>query len=301
MNVLVAGGAGFVGRALCAELAARGHDVTAASRSPDPGVLPDRVATAELDVTDPPLHEGVAGHDAVVNLVALPSHVESSRSHERVHLGGTRNLLRASEATAVERFVQLGGLGVDAGVDTAYFRAKRRAERLVRDADTGWVVYRPSVVFGDGCAFLPFVRRLARPGVVPLPGGGRSRLHPIWVGDLAPMLADGVTDADRAGGTYELGGPAVLTLADIVRLVGDDPTVVPVPGPVAAVGATVAEAVPGLPVGRDQYRALGHDNVADPNDVTAFGVSPGSLLSLEAYLRGEAAPATTGAVGGGES
>jgi NADH dehydrogenase len=300
MNALVAGGAGFVGRALCAELAARGHDVTAASRSPDPGVLPDGVATVELDVTDPPLRDAVAGHDAVVNLVALPSHVESSRSHERVHLGGTRNLLRASEATGVDRFVQLSGLGVDAGVDTAYFRAKRRAGRLVRDADTGWIVYRPSVVFGDGCAFLPFVRRLARAGVVPLPGGGGSLLHPIWVGDLAPMLADGVEDPDRAGETYELGGPEEIALADVVRLVGDDPTVVPVPMPLAGVGAVAAEFVPGLPVGRDQYRALDHDNVADPNDVTAFGVSQASLLSLEAYLRG-AAPATTGTVGGGES
>jgi len=290
MDVLVAGGAGFVGRELCRVLHDRGHGVTAASRSPDPSVLPDGVATETLDVTDARLDGTVAGHDAVVNLVALPAHVQSrGRSHETVHAAGTRHLVAASERTGVGRFVQMSALGVDADVDTAYFRAKRRAERAVRDADLKRVVYRPSLVFGDGCAFVPFVERTVPPVVAPLPGGGRTRLHPMWVGDLAPMVADGVTDDFRAGATYELGGPEVLTLATVVQQIVGERVVLPVPMPLAALGAAAADLVPWLPVGRDQYRALRHDNVAADSDVSAFGADPERLTSLAAYVSGRSA------------
>lgn len=287
MDVLVAGGSGFVGRALCRVLDEQGHAVTAASRSPHADGLPAGVSTAVLDVTDPPLDGSLEGHDAVVNLVALPSHVQPrSRSHDAVHLDGTRHLLAASERTGVDRFVQLSGLGVDSGVDTAYFRAKRRAEAAVREADLEWVIYRPSVVFGDGCAFVPFVERAVPPVVAPLPGGGRMRLQPIWVGDLAPMLADGVVADRHAGSVYELGGPEVLTLAETVQRIVGDRVVVPVPMPLAALGAAIAERLPRVPIGRDQHRVLAHDNVVAENDVTAFGVEEADLTTLGAYLDG---------------
>lgn len=284
-RVLVAGGAGFVGRSLCRVLVERGHDVTAASRSPDHSALPDSVATTTLDVTDPDLTEAVAGHDAVVNLVALPSHVQPrGRSHDVVHRDGTAHLLRASEETGVDRFVQLSGLGVDEGVDTAYFRAKRAAEEAVRESALDWTIYRPSVVFGDGCAFLPFLRRITPPLVGALPGGGAMRIQPIWVDDLAPMLADGVTDPGHGGQTYDIGGPERLTLAESVRIVTGARVVLPIPMPLAAVGFRVAEALPGVPLGRDQYRAFALDNTTTDNDVTAFGVDEATMLTLGTYV-----------------
>ncbi|ESP89420.1 SDR family oxidoreductase [Candidatus Halobonum tyrrellensis] len=288
MNVFVAGGTGFVGRSLCAVLADRGHAVTAASRSPDPSGLPPGVDTAAVDVTDPDhLSDAVAGHDAVVNLVALPSHVQPrGRSHDAVHRGGTRNLVRACGERGVDRFVQISGLGVDGGAHTAYFAAKRRAERLVRRSDLEWVVYRPSVVFGDGCAILPFVRSVVPPGVAFLPGGGDAmRLQPLWVGDLAPMLADGVTDARHVGRVYRLGGPEVLTLAELARLVRRVRLVVPVPLPAAAVAFGAAELLPWVPFGLDQYRVLRLDNTVADNDVGAFGVDEAAMLRLREYLR----------------
>jgi NADH dehydrogenase len=285
MDILVAGGAGFVGRPLCRVLDERGHAVTAASRSPDADGLPAGVETVAMDVTEPDLTDAVAGHDAVVNLVALPSHVQPrGQTHEAVHRDGTAHLLQASAETGVERFVQLSGLGVDSGVETAYFRAKREAERLVRESSLDRVIYRPSVVFGDGCAFLPFLRRIATPWVAALPGGGRMRIQPIWVGDLAPMIADGVTGDEHVGETCELGGPKRLTLAETVRQVAGSRVVLPIPMGVAAVGAALAEAVPGVPFGRDQYRVMGLDNTVADNDVTAFGVTESQLRTLGAYL-----------------
>lgn len=294
MDVLVVGGSGFVGRSVCGVLIDRGHRVTAASRSPDSSDLPDGVETAALDVTGTDLDAVVDGHDAVVNLVALPSHVQPrGRTHEAVHLGGTRRLLAASEHTGVERFVQMSGLGVDAGIETAYFRAKREAERAVRESDMEWVIYRPSVVFGEGCAFVPFVRRIIPPVVAPLPGGGRMELQPLWVGDLAPMVADGVDTDGVAGECYTLGGPERLTLAQLVEKLVGERIVLPIPMPVAALGATIAEFLPFVPIGRDQYRVLAHDNVVASNAVTAFGVESDALTSLGEYLRTRPEPASS--------
>ncbi len=284
MDVLVAGGTGFIGRALCRVLDDRGHAVTAASRRPEDGDLPSTVDRVALDVTDNDPTSVVDGHDVVVNLVALPSHRRPRRrSHEDVHLGGTRNLVAASEATGVDRFVQMSGLGVESDIETAYLRAKRRAEDVVRDSSLDWVIYRPSVVFGDGCAFLPFLRSVTAPVLTPLPGGGEMRIHPIWVGDLAPMIADGVEADEHVGETYRIGGPEKLTLAAVVEMLRDT-TVVPVPRGLAAVGFTVAEFVPGIPFDRDQHRVFGLDNTVDDNDVAAFGVEAADLRTLGAYL-----------------
>jgi NADH dehydrogenase len=285
MDVLVAGGSGFIGRALCRVLVDRGHEVTAASRTPDADGLPAAVETAVADVSESDLEELVDGHDAVINLVALPSHVQSrGQSHEAVHFEGTRHLVAAAERTGVERFVQLSGLGVESGVDTAYFRAKRRAERVVRDADLEWVIYRPSVVFGDGCAFIPFIERISPPLATLLPGGERTWLQPIWVDDLAPMLADGLENDRHIGQCYEIGGPERLTLAETVSRIRGGGTVVPIPMGLAAIAAILVDPIPWVPFGRDQYRVLGLDNTTTDNDVTAFGVSPESLRTLSAYL-----------------
>ncbi|WP_222915337.1 NAD(P)H-binding protein [Natrinema sp. SYSU A 869] len=285
MDVLVAGGSGFIGQSLCRVLLERGHAVTVASRTPDAAGLPAAVDTVAVDVTVPGLDDVIDGHDAVVNLIALPSHVQPrGQRHEAVHFDGTRHLVAASERAGIDRFVQLSGLGVESGVETAYFRAKRRAERVVRESELAWVIYRPSVVFGDGCAFIPFVEQLALPLVTPLPGGDQTWLQPIWVEDLAPLLADGLEDDRHVGQCYEIGGPERLTLAETVQRIRGGGVVVAIPMGLAAVAAMVVDPLPWIPFGRDQYRVLGLDNTTADNDVTAFGVSPDSLRTLSASL-----------------
>ncbi|MFB6106888.1 MAG: complex I NDUFA9 subunit family protein [Halobacteriaceae archaeon] len=288
MQVLVAGGTGFIGRHLCRVLADRGHGVTALSRSRDADV-PDGVTLATGDVTD---YGSIAGHvdehDVVVNLVALSPLFEprgGNEMHDRIHLGGTQNLVDAAANGRVDRFVQMSALGADPNGPTAYVRAKGRAEAAVREADVEHVIVRPSVVFGDGGEFLAFTKKLTPPVLAPLPGGGRTRFQPIWVGDLAPMLADAATAPDHAGRTYELGGPAVLTLREVAKLVRPGVTVVPVPMALAGVGLGLAGAIPGVRMGGDQFRSLKFDNTTDDNDVTAFGRTPDSLRTLADYLQ----------------
>ena len=192
--------------------------------------------------------------------------------------------MAAGERTGIDRFVQMSALGVESDVDTAYFRAKRQAERLVRESDLDWVVTRPSVVFGEGCAFVAFLRRFFTLGVAPLPGGGEIRLQPMWVGDLAPILADCATEAGHAGRTYPLGGPEVLTLAEVVRQVCDDPVVLPLPDSLARAAFTLAEAVPFVPFDRDQYRVFALENTVTEDALAAFGLEESSLRTVADYL-----------------
>jgi NADH dehydrogenase len=284
MQVLVAGGTGFIGTHLCPELVERGHDVTALSRSPDDAALPGGVETAAADISSDDLEDIVAGHDAVVNLVALsPLFQPRGRSHQDVHVDGTRNLVQASEAAGVERFVQMSALGADPDGTTAYIRAKGDAEDIVRESGLEWVIFRPSVVFGEGGEFVSFTKKLTPPGIAPLPGGGKTKFQPIWVGDLVPLLADAVADDAHVGETYDIGGPEQLTLGQIARMVRKT-TVIPVPMALAGIGMSIAGAVPGVPFGSDQFRSLQFDNTTADNDVTAFGVDADALQTLGEYI-----------------
>jgi NADH dehydrogenase len=298
MDVLVAGGSGFIGQALCAELTERGHDVTALSRDPDPQNLPEGVETAMGDVTAyDSIVDAFEGADAVVNLVALSPLFEpkgGNEKHDEVHRGGTENCVEAAKAHGVDRFVQMSALGADPDGPTHYIRSKGRAESLVRDADFDHVIVRPSVVFGEGGEFVSFTKRLKgmfAPGLplYPLPGGGKkTRFQPIWVDDLVPMVADGVEDDTHTDETYELGGPEVLTLRAITEMVyeaeGTSITIVGLPMGLAGIGLKTLGVVPGFPMGGDQYRSLNFDNTTDDNDIGAFGVSAAEMQTLGGYL-----------------
>jgi len=290
MNVLVLGGTGFIGRALCAELLERGHAVTALARNPADAGLPDGVTVTMGDVTArASIEPAFDGQDVAVNLVSLSPLFQPPRglTHERVHLGGTRNVVAAAEAQGVPKLVQMSALGADPTGPTEYIRAKGRAERVVTGSDLEWTIFRPSVVFGDGDEFVSFTKQLTTPYVTALPGGGRTRFQPIWVEDLVGMLADGLAD-EHSGETYEIGGPEVLTLADVARLVSESEgrslTVVSMPMGLARLGLSLADPLPFVPLGADQYRSLTFDNTVAENDVVAFGVAPADLLTFREYL-----------------
>jgi uncharacterized protein YbjT (DUF2867 family) len=290
MDVLVTGGTGFIGEALCRELDDRGHEVTALSRSPDDTDLPPGVETVAADVTEyASIVDTFEEQDAVYNLVALSPLYDTGgdRTHERIHLGGTENAVRAAEASGVSRFVQMSALDADPDGDTAYLRAKGEAEVVVRESDLDWTIFRPSVVFGDGGEFVSFTKRLTTPYVTGLPGGGKTRFQPIHRADMVRILAGGL-DAEHAGETYEIGGPEVLTLAAVTKLAyraeGSSVSIIPIPMSLASVGLTLAGPLPFVPFGPDQARSLRLDNTTADNDVDVFGLDRDDLTTLREYL-----------------
>lgn len=291
MQVLVVGGTGFVGRAVCRALDERGHDVAAFARNPADADLPGSVERVAGDVRDASaLDAAVEGRDAVYNLVALSPLFKPKGGYERhfdVHLGGTKRVVDACEKAGVERLVQMSALGADPDGDTAYIASKGQAEAVVNASEVPWTIFRPSVIFGDGGEFVSFVKRLTTPYVTALPGGGRTRFQPIWIEDVARVLAD-TLDARHEGEVYAIGGPEVLTLADVTRIVyaaeGKPVTVLSVPMALADVGLEIAGSVPFLPFGGDQARSLRMDNTVRENDVDAFGLEPSDLRTLTDYL-----------------
>ncbi len=297
MDVLIVGGTGFIGTHLCRELDERGHEVTALSRNPDGEGLPEGVETAMGDVTSyDSIRSAFDGQDAAVNLVALSPLFKpkgGNSKHFEVHRDGTENVVRACEDAGVSRLTHMSAMDANPNGDTAYLRAKGEAENIVKDSDLEWTVFQPSVVFGEGGEFVSFTKRLKgifAPGlpIYPLPGGGKTRFQPVWVGDLVPMLADSLEEDEHVGQVYEIGGPETLTLAEVARLSfeaeGKSVQIVGLPMALAGVGLSVMGKVPGIPMGADQYRSLKMDNTTADNDVGAFGVSASDMKSLDEYL-----------------
>ncbi|AKH98415.1 complex I NDUFA9 subunit family protein [Halanaeroarchaeum sulfurireducens] len=292
MDVLVTGGTGFIGTALCRELDERGQDVTALSRSPTDDGLPSSVETVVGDVTDyDSIESALDGVDIVVNLVALSPLFKPSggdEMHEAIHVRGTENVVRAAEKHDLDAVVQLSALGADPEGPTAYIRSKGRAEGIVRDADLEWTIFRPSVVFGEGGEFVRFTKMLTTPYVTALPGGGKTRFQPIYRGELVDMLATAVEDDSHRNEVYEIGGPEVLSLADVTELVyraeGRSVSVFSVPMSLAGLGLSLADPLPFVPFGTDQIRSLRLDNVPANNDVDAFDRAESSLTSLGEFL-----------------
>lgn len=295
MDILVVGGAGFIGRHLCATLSDRGHAVTALSRSPNPAVLPDDVDTATGDVTDyEAIADAAAGKDALVNLVS-PSPLFKPRGgselYDEIIQGGTETCIQAATDEGVERFCYVSGLDVHPDADTAYLRAKGRAEEIVRESDLDWTIVRPSVVFGDGDEFVGFTRLVTLPVLSPMPGGGKTRFQPIYVENLADVLAETLVGEEHVGQTYEIGGPEVLTLAEVGTLAraakGQSVRPIPVPMGLVKVGMWTMDHIPFAPFGMDQYRSLKLDNTLADNDITVFDVDPDELTTLANYLEVE--------------
>lgn len=292
MHVLVTGGTGFVGRNLCDELAGRGHEVTALSRNPDEKPTPPGVEAVEGDVEEyETIAEPVAEADAVINLVALSPLFKPKGGKERhfeVHLGGTKNVVRAAEEGGVDRLVQMSFLGADSDSSITAMRAKGDAETVVRESDLDWTIFRPSVIFGEGGEFVEFSKKLTTPYITGLPGGGRNRFQPIWIGDMAGILADSLDDERHVGQIYEIGGPEVLTLAEVTELAyeadGKPVTILPIPLPLVGIGLRLVDPLPFIPFGVNQYRSLQVDNTTVSNDISAFGLESSDLKTLRRYL-----------------
>ena len=305
MDVLVLGGDGFVGRHLCAELVERGHAVTALSRTPEPAVLPDEVATTAGDVTDyPSIEVAFEGKDAVVNLTALPPlhQPRPGTYHDTICTGGVINATRAARKHDVTRYVEMSSLGVDPHSPIAYWRTQGIGDMVARSSDLDWVVIRPSFIFGEGSETFAFIERYTTPYLTVLPDGGNQPVfQPIYVEDVARMVADTIEDDDHVGKTYDLGGPDVLTFGEVTRMLyeaeGKSVTILPVPMLLAKVALYAADPVSQIPFGVDQALALEMSNVTEHNDIDAFGLDESDLMTLTAYLQGESGRAKRVPVG----
>jgi NADH dehydrogenase len=292
VTVLVTGGTGFVGPHVVHALRAKETPVRALVRDP---ARATRLAAwgVELvtgDVTDPAsLRAACEGVDAVVHLVAIIK--GRPADFERVMSEGTRNVVAAAQEAGVRRFVLASALGLDERSKDAvpYFAAKWEMERAVRESGLEHVNLRPSFVFGRDGGVLPTFVRLARfAPVTPIIGGGRQRLQPIWIEDLAEYYARAIDEQAAANRTFELGGPDAVSWNEfwerLKRVLGVRRPSVHVPFRAMRLQATVTERLPGAPVTRDQLTMLelGDNVVTDPSAVETFQLP---LVPLDEQLK----------------
>ncbi|MFO1340296.1 MAG: complex I NDUFA9 subunit family protein [Burkholderiaceae bacterium] len=293
---LILGGTGFVGRALARRLAA-GQDerrllvpTRHRAHAQALAVLP------QLDVVEADLHDDaalaglVAGADAVVNLVAV-LHGSEAR-FEQVHVALPRRLAAACAAAGVRRVVHVSALGAAPDAPSRYLRSKARGEAVLRAAGLGLTVLRPSVIFGAEDRLLNLFARLQRfAPVLPL-AGATARFQPVWVEDVAAALARCLADPATIGQTYECTGPAVMTLAELVRAAGrcsgHERPVVALPPALATLQAWAMECLPGEPlVSRDNLASMQVPSVATPGvpGIAALGIAATPLATVApAYL-----------------
>jgi NADH dehydrogenase len=270
--VTVFGGSGFLGRNVVRALCKRDYRVRVAVRRPElAGHLQPLGKVGQIHAVQAnlryPASVAAAMRDAhvAINLVGILT--EGGRQKFNAVQGeGAGAVARA--ASAVEaRMVHVSAIGADANSQSSYARSKAAGEALVLAAVPSATVLRPSVVFGPEDEFTNRFAALARISpFLPLVGGGVTKLQPVYVGDVATAVADAVDGKTRPGATYELGGPEVLTMREIIeiilRIIERQRLLLPLPFGIAKLQANLLQFAPGaLKLTPDQVALLQSDNV----------------------------------------
>ena len=297
-HIVLLGGTGFVGRALCAELVSRagsgGLRLVVPTRRLAHGRAVQCLPGVELVRAnvhdDAELARVLAGAQAVVNLVAILQGDEAA--FERAHVALPRRLAAACQAAGVARLVHVSALGVSADAPSRYLRSKAAGEQVLRDSGLAVTLLRPSVIFGAEDKLLNLFAALQSVApVVPL-AGAASPFQPVWVHDVAAAIATCLERPDTAGRTFECAGPDTLTLADLVRLAGrlagHPRPVLPLPEALGRLQAMLMEWLPGEPLmSRDNLDSMKVPNVASGQlpGLAALGITPASVHAVApAYL-----------------
>jgi NADH dehydrogenase len=282
--ILITGATGFVGHHLVEALLDAGRPVRCLVRQPDrPAVARLREGGAEIvrgDVTDEVnIVHAAMGAEAMIHLVAVIK--ERGRStFAEINYRGTVHALDAAHRAGVRRFIHLSALGADPASPYPYLRSKGLAEEAVRQSGLDFTIFRPSVIFGEGCEFVRMLAALVKAlPVVPVVGSGQELFQPVWVGDVATVIARAVDDAATIRRTYDLGGPQQLTYNEILAAVeatlGARRPVVHVPmGLARPVAALMTRVLPSPPVTPGQLALLSVPNETDRSATEALAGHP---------------------------
>ncbi len=302
-RICILGGTGFVGHALACRLATAGYQLRIPTRNREAHrydliVLPG-LELIEADIHHPPiLDELLAGCDAVIHLVGiLNEHGHNGSGFRRVHVDLTRHLVESCQRAGVMRLLYMSALNADSQRGRShYLRTKGQAETIVTQAPhLRTTIFRPSVIFGAGDSFLNrFASLLAITPILPL-AVANTRFAPVFVRDAAEAMARCVSLPASHGQCYELCGPRVYTLLELVgivaRLTRRRRFIVPLSRRLSYLQAKIAEYLPGKPFSVDNYLSALADSVCDGGTagLSTLGITPTALETIApAYLSCEA-------------
>jgi uncharacterized protein YbjT (DUF2867 family) len=304
--VTVFGGSGFLGRYVVRALAQHGWRVRVATRRPElafflqPSGGVGQITAVQANLRYPAsIAAAMRNAVAVVNLVGI-LRPTGAQSFEAVQHMGAQNVAVAAREAGIDSLVHVSAIGVDPASPALYASSKAEGEKAVREALPDATILRPSVVFGAEDQFFNRFAAMARlMPALPLIGGGATKFQPVYVGDVAKVVALALDGKAKPGTTYELGGPEVKSLREIMAFILEvterKRVLLPIPFGLAGVIGDVTEVAAKLSLGlmpetfvltRDQVELLRQDNVvsaeasSEGRTLAGLGISPESFETL---------------------
>ncbi|MEO8344855.1 MAG: complex I NDUFA9 subunit family protein [Betaproteobacteria bacterium] len=286
-RIVVLGGSGFVGRHLVSRLSAAGHGVVVPTRRREAAkhlILLPTVEVFEADIFDPKTLAGLlAGATAVVNLVGILN--ETGRnSFSRTHVELAKTMTMSCAAAGVRRLVQMSALHADPAGPSQYLRTKGEAEAIIRASQLKWTVFRPSVIFGPEDAFLNLFARITKLLPVVALAAPDARFQPIYVEDVVHCMACALDDELTQCQSYDLCGPRMYTLRELVRYVGELSgavrPIIPLGPRLSRLQAAVLERLPGSLLSRDNLASMTKDSVCGCAFPPVFGIAPSAMEAV---------------------
>jgi len=295
--VTVFGGSGFLGRNVVRALAKRDYRIRVAVRRPElagylePAGKVGQIHSVQANLRYPASVEAAMRDSHIaVNLVGILTE-SGAQTFDAVQGKGAETVARAASGAGA-RMVHVSAIGADENSESRYARAKAAGEKAVLSALPSATILRPSILFGPEDQFTNRFAALARLSpMLPLIGGGETKLQPAYVGDVATAVADAVDGKTKVGATYELGGPEVLSMREIMGIILDitdrKRMLVSLPFGLAKLQAMFLQFAPGpLKLTPDQVALLRSDNVVSDTAKAAgltfegLGISPDSIEAI---------------------
>jgi uncharacterized protein YbjT (DUF2867 family) len=267
----VFGGTGFVGRQIVRLLAREGYLIKVATRHPagafelkTAGDVGQIVPVACDGRNQASIENAVRGCDVVINCVGILS-PKGKNTFERIHVELPGNIAKACTDAKVQRFIHISALGCEVS-KSKYAKSKKRGEDAVRQNFANATILRPGVIFGaDDQFFNKFARLSLVMPFLPLIGGGKTKMQPVYVCDVAEAAIAATLCPDAPGRTYELGGPEVLSFKDIykrlARETGRHPFLISLPWGLAKIQGAILSLLPGPLLTADQVEFLKTDTI----------------------------------------
>jgi uncharacterized protein YbjT (DUF2867 family) len=286
-KICILGGSGFVGRALANRLTPEGYQLRVLTRNRERRkenlILLPTLDLIQADIHDPEqLRKNFTGCDAVINLVGiLNERGRHGTGFRHAHVDLARKMIEACRDTHIRRILHMSALNADTRLGLShYLKTKGEAEDLVHAAADGIRVtsFKPSVIFGrEDSFFNRFANLLKLAPVFPL-ACPEARFAPVYVGDVAEAITRTLTDPDSYSKRYNLCGPQIFTLLELVRYTakcaGMKRLIIPLPDILSRLQAAVFDFIPGKPFSTDNYLSTKVSSICDRNDLITLGVTP---------------------------
>ena len=286
-TICVLGGSGFVGRHVCAALAARGYRVRVPTRDVERAKRLTTLPTVEplaVDVHDAnSLIECLRGCDAVINLVGVLHGGRGKASFAAAHAGLAQKLVTACRETGVRRLLHMSSLNAATDAPSEYLRSKGEAEAIVRASGLELTIFRPSILFGREDKFLNLFATMLKQFPLLIVPSAHARFQLVYAGDVARVFADALQRQDSIGQSYDLCGPRVYTMLELAQFVahttGHQRLIFGADSTLTNLMVFAMECLPGNMMSLDNVRSMTVDSVCTGCDFP-FGIVPQSLEAV---------------------